>query len=331
MTWEAWIERIMTNVTDLIAGMSLPVIAAPMFTVSNPEMALATCAQGMMGTFPAHTTRSAGMLDEWLRTMADSLERLRDEGNDPVAPYGVNLVVHGTNQRLAGDLELCIKHKVPVILTSKGAPGEVFDAVHDYGGLVFHDIASARHAEKALAAGADGLIAVCGGAGGHCGTINPFALVNEVRQMTDRAVILAGAITTGRDILTAQVMGADLVYMGTRFINTEESGAADGYRQMIIDANATDIFFTGAMDGAPANLLAPSLLRAGVDLDELRRQTPGAIVAVDERKKRWKDVWSAGHGVGSINDVLSVRDLCDRLKAEYSLARDGLQRFHAAE
>jgi nitronate monooxygenase len=321
----------MTNVTDLIAGMSLPVIAAPMFTVSNPEMALATCAQGLMGTFPAHTTRSAGMLDDWLIGMSDSLTRMTDLGVDTVGPYGVNLVVHSTNKRLEGDLALCIKHKVPVILTSKGAPGEVFDAVHEYGGLVFHDIASARHAEKALAAGADGLIAVCAGAGGHCGTINPFALVNEVRQMTKGAVILAGAISTGRDVLAAQVMGADLVYMGTRFINTEESGAADGYRQMIMAANATDIFFTGVMDGAPANLLAPSLLRAGVELDDLRQQDPGAIVAVAERKKRWKDVWSAGHGVGAIHDVLSVHALCDRLKSEYAAAQGDLRRFRAAE
>lgn len=321
----------MTSVNDLITGMSLPVIAAPMFTVSNPDLALATCAQGMMGTFPAHTTRNVEMLEDWLATMADGVARLKDHGAGLVGPYGVNLVVHGTNLRLTGDLELCIKHKVPVILTSKGAPGEVFDAVHDYGGLVFHDIASARHAEKALEAGADGLIAVCGGAGGHCGTINPFALVNEVRQMTDKAIILAGAITTGRDVLAAQVMGADLVYMGTRFINTEESSAVDGYRQMIVEANATDIFFTGVMDGAPANLLAPSLVRAGVDLEGLKRQTPGAIVAAEESKKRWKDVWSAGHGVGSIHDVLSVQDLCDRLKAEYNAAKGDLGRLQAAE
>ena len=320
----------MSSVKELIAAMSLPVIAAPMFTVSNPEMALATCAQGLMGTFPAHTTRNVQMLEDWLTTMEEGLNRLRGESAGPVGPYGVNLVVHSTNQRLAGDLELCIKHEVPVILTSKGAPGEVFDAVHAYGGLVFHDIASARHAEKALEAGADGLIAVCSGAGGHCGTINPFALVNEVRQMTDKAIILAGAITTGRDVLTAQVMGADLVYMGTRFINTEESGAKDGYRQMIVEANATDIFFTAVMDGAPANLLAPSLIRAGVDLDGLKRQTPGAIVAADEGRKRWKDVWSAGHGVGSINDVLSVAALAGRLEAEYDAAKGDLGRFQAA-
>jgi nitronate monooxygenase len=330
MIWAPSIEIAMTQVTDLIAGMSLPVIAAPMFTVSNPEMALATCAQGLMGSFPAHTTRSAEMLEEWLVRMAEGVLQLAKQGGKTVGPYGVNLVVAAGNQRLDQDLELCIKHKVPVILTSKGAPGEVFDAVHEYGGMVFHDIGAARHAEKALAAGADGLIAVCGGAGGHCGTLNPFALVNEVRQMTDKAIILAGAITTGRDVLAAQVMGADLVYMGTRFINTEESGADDGYRQMIMEATATDIFF-GTIADAPSNLLVPSLLRAGVALDDLRRQDPNAILAVQERKKRWKDVWSAGHGVGSIHDVLSVAALCDRLKTEYAAARDDLPRFTGAQ
>ena len=175
-----------------------------------------------------------------------------------------------------------------------------------------------------MAAGADGLIAVCGGAGGHCGTINPFALVNEVRQLTDKTLILAGSVTTGRDVLAAQVMGADLVYMGTRFINTRESSASDGYRQMIVDTKSTDIFFTGALDGAPANLLAPSLVRAGVDPEDLKRQTPGAIVAAKSDKKRWKDVWSAGHGVGAIHDVLGVKELCDRLKSEYAKAKHDL-------
>ena len=319
----------MTNAADLIAGLSLPAIAAPMFTVSNLDLALATCAQGLMGSFPAHTTRSADMLEDWLTTMADGVARLSTQGVETVGPYGVNLVVAAGNQRLDQDLALCIKHEVPVILTSKGAPGEVFDAVHAYGGLVFHDIGAARHAEIALAAGADGLIAVCGGAGGHGGTLNPFALVNEVRRMTDKPIILAGAISTGRDILAAQVMGADLVYMGTRFINTEESGATDGYRQMIVEATATDIFF-GTITDAPANMLTPSLLRAGVKLDDLKRQDPDAIIAVQERRKRWKDVWSAGHGVGSIHDVLSVADLCDRLKAEYAAARDDLRRFETA-
>ena len=320
----------MSNVPDLIAGMTLPVIAAPMFTVSNPILALATCADGMMGSFPAHTTRSGDELEDWLITMAEGVVSLAEEGIEKVGPYGVNLVVSAGNERLDQDLNLCIKHKAPIILTSKGAPGEVFDAVHAYGGLVFHDIGAARHAEKALDAGADGLIAVCSGAGGHCGTINPFALVNEVRQMTDKTVILAGAITTGRDILAAQVMGADLVYMGTRFINTEESGAAESYRDMIIEATATDIFY-GNLSDAPSNTLAPCLIRAGVTLDQIRRQDNDAIRAVAERRKRWKDIWSAGHGVGVIHDVLPVKGLCDRLKHEYGLALADLNRFRPAE
>ena len=316
----------MSTVSNLIASMSLPVIAAPMFTVSNPNLALATCAQGMMGSFPAHTTRSREELEDWLTAMADGVVRLAKEGAEMVGPYGVNLVVSAGNQRLDQDLDLCIKHEVPIILTSKGAPGEVFNAVHAYGGLVFHDIGAARHAEKALDAGADGLIAVCGGAGGHCGTLNPFALVNEVRQMTDKAIVLAGAITTGRDILAAQVMGADLVYMGTRFINTEESGAVEGYQEMIIEATATDIFY-GTLTDAPSNVLAPCLIRAGVTLDQIRRQDNDAILAVAERRKRWKDIWSAGHGVGVIHDILPVKSLCDRLKKEYASAQADLSRF----
>jgi len=316
----------MSTVSNLIASMSLPVIAAPMFTVSNPNLALATCAQGMMGSFPAHTTRSREELEDWLTAMAEGVVRLAKEGTEMVGPYGVNLVVSAGNQRLDQDLDLCIKHEVPIILTSKGAPGEVFDAVHAYGGLVFHDIGAARHAEKALDAGADGLIAVCGGAGGHCGTLNPFALVNEVRQMTDKAIVLAGAITTGRDILAAQVMGADLVYMGTRFINTEESGAVEGYQEMIIEATATDIFY-GTLTDAPSNVLAPCLIRAGVTLDQIRRQDNDAILAVAERRKRWKDIWSAGHGVGVIHDILPVKSLCDRLKKEYASAQADLSRF----
>ena len=281
-----------------------------------------------MGSFPAHTTRSGEELEDWLIAMAEGVVKLAKEGAEKVGHYGVNLVVSSGNQRMDQDLDLCIKHEVPIILTSKGAPGEVVDAVHAYGGLVFHDIGTARHAEKALDAGADGLIAVCGGAGGHCGTLNPFALVNEVRQMTDKAIVLAGAITTGRDILAAQVMGADLVYMGTRFINTEESGAVEGYQEMIIEATATDIFY-GTLTDAPSNVLAPCLIRAGVTLDQIRRQDNDAILVVAERRKRWKDIWSAGHGVGVIHDILTVKSLCDRLKKEYASAQADLSRFQA--
>jgi len=320
----------MTTFEDIRRRMALPVIAAPMFLVSNPTMALASCRGGVIGSFPAHCTRTNEILGEWFRTMDEGMRRLEGElGREHVAPYAVNLVVHASNPRMPGDLELVIRHKVPIVLTSKGAPGDVFNRVHDYGGFILHDVASKRHAEKALEAGADGLIAVAGGAGGHCGTINPFALVNEIRQIFAGPIVLAGAISTGRDVLAAQVMGADLCYMGTRFINTVESSASDEYRAMICRAKSTDIFFTAAHDGAPANFLTESLVRAGVDLDELRYRKPGAVVAAQESKKQWKDIWSAGHGAGSVNDVLTVAELCQRLKREYAAARGELARFAA--
>ncbi|HYM29868.1 MAG TPA: nitronate monooxygenase [Candidatus Cybelea sp.] len=318
----------MTVYEDIRRRMALPVIAAPMFLVSNPTMALAACGAGVIGSFPAHTTRTGEDLEAWLVQMAEGLRRLEGElGRDNVAPYAVNLVVHATNARMAGDLERVIRHKVPIVLTSKGAPGDVFKRVHDYGGFILHDVASRRHAEKAIEAGADGLIAVAGGAGGHCGTINPFALMNEIRQVFAGPIVLAGSITTGRDVLAAEVLGADLVYMGTRFINTEESSAPPAYRQMICDSSATDIFFTRAVDGAPANFLTFSLNRAGIDLEELAAMRPGSIISAQESKKRWKDIWSAGQGVGSVNDVLPVRELCARLKREYAEARRGLVRL----
>jgi len=320
----------MTTLDDIRRRTALPVIAAPMFLVSNPAMALATCREGLIGSFPAHSTRTNEVLGEWLKIMDEGLRRLEDErGREAVGPFAVNLVVHASNPRMAGDLDLIIRHEVPIVLTSKGAPGDVFRRVHDYGGFILHDVASKRHAEKALEAGADGLIAVAGGAGGHCGTINPFALVNEIRQIFAGPIVLAGALTTGRDVLAAQVMGADLVYMGTRFINTVESSASDEYRAMICRAKATDVFFTAAHDGAPANFLTESLVRAGIDLDELRYRRPGPVVAAQQSKKQWKDIWSAGHGAGSVNDVLTVAELCQRLKREYAEAKQGLAHLAA--
>ncbi len=304
----------MTTYAELLDKLAIPLIAAPMFLVSNPKLAMAACREGILGTFPAHCTRTRDVFEEWLKEMAAGFE---EDSAENYAPYGVNLVVHPTNPRFEGDLELCIKYKVPVVLTSKGAPGDTFGQIHDYGGLILHDVASRRHAEKALEAGADGLIAVCGGAGGHTGTINPFALVNEIRQITDKPIVLAGGMTTGRDILAAQVMGADLVYMGTRFIATNEATVTDEYRQMLCDTNANDVFFTAALDGAPANWLKPSLLAAGIDLDELVRTPATEVMSPDKVKGRYKNIYSAGHGVGNIHKVEPVADVCRRLKAEY--------------
>ena len=309
------------DVQHLIDRMAIPAIAAPMFLVSNPSLALACCAEGIMGSFPAHGTRSREEFQAWLDEMMDGTRRLEDQGKT-LAPWAVNLVVHASNPRYPGDLELVEKYKVPVVLTSKGAPGEAIKRIHGWGAVALHDIANRRHAEKALEAGVDGVIAVAGGAGGHTGTINPFALMNEVRQLGEHfAVVLAGGLTTGRDVLAAQTMGSDLAYIGTRFIATQEAMAAAPHKTMILDTRATDVFLTASIDGAPANWLVPSLLAAGIDLDLLRTTLPGKIVSAHENKKRWKDIYTAGHGVGNIEDVPEAAALCRRLIAQYREAR----------
>ena len=319
----------MPTIREIVAQLEIPAIVAPMFLVSNPAMSLAACGEGIMGSFPAHGTRSTEQFEGWLVEMREGLAKQRDAGGKP-SPYAVNLVVHSSNPRMRDDLELCVKYEVPVILTSKGAPGDVFKAIHDYGGVTLHDIASQRHAEKAIKAGADGVIAVAGGAGGHTGTINPFALLNEVRQIWDGMIVLAGGMTTGRDVLATRAMGADLAYIGTRFIATTEAMASDGHKAMIVASKATDVFFSASIDGAPANWLTKSLTAAGVDLDALRTTLPGKIVAAGESRKRWKDIWTAGHGVGNIASVLGTAELCRQLKAEYAAARRAIAPLAAA-
>ena len=305
--------------------MKMPLIVAPMFLVSNPAMTIAACRAGVIGSYPAHATRTREIFGEWLVETEAGLQAAADAGENP-APFAVNLVVHSSNARMEGDLELVLKHEVPIVLTSKGAPDDVFSKIHDYGGVAFHDVASARHAEKAVAAGADALIAVAGGAGGHCGTINPFALVNEIKQVTDRPIILAGGLTCGQDVLAAETMGASMAYMGTRFIATEESLAPKAYSDALIEGKATDIFLSAALDGAPANWYAPSLVKAGIDLDELSATRPGKIVTSDgQSKQRYKGIWSAGHGIGATRSVVSVQALCEQLINEYRDARTALQ------
>ncbi len=317
------------EVQKLIDRMAIPAIAAPMFLVSNPALTLACCAEGIMGSFPAHGTRSREEFQAWLDEMVEGIRRLEDHGKK-LAPWAVNLVVHASNPRYAGDLELVEKYKVPVVLTSKGAPGEAIKRIHGFGAVALHDIANRRHAEKALEAGVDGVIAVAGGAGGHTGTINPFALMNEVRQLgEDFAVVLAGGLTTGRDVLAAQTMGADLAYIGTRFIATQEAMAAAGHKKMILDTRATDVFLTASIDGAPANWLVPSLVAAGIDLDVLRTTLPSKIVSAQENKKRWKDIYTAGHGVGNIDDIPTAAELCRRLIVQYREAKESLGRVAA--
>ncbi|MFO7530756.1 MAG: nitronate monooxygenase family protein [Marinobacter sp.] len=312
--------------SSLADSLSLPLVAAPMFLISGPELALACCKEGIVGTFPALNQRTSEGFEQWLVQMHEELEQFRSENPDTrVAPWAVNLIVHRSNPRWQADLELCVKHKVPMVITSLGAASQVVDAVHSYGGLVFHDVTNQKHARKAAEAGVDGIIAVAAGAGGHAGTINPFVLVHEIREVFDGTILLAGGLSHGEDILAAQALGADLAYVGTRFINTTESQAEDAYRNMIIEAVSADIIHTPAVSGVPASFMRQSLEAAGYDMDKLNQAGDinygEKLKPVDDEAKAWKTVWSAGQGVSQIHDVLRVSDLVDRLKQEYREAR----------
>jgi len=311
--------------TVLEGRLSIPAIAAPMFIVSGPELVLATCKAGVVGTFPVVNARNHELLDQWLGEIGADLEAARaGNPNQPIAPHGVNLVVHRTNVRLEKDLELTVKHKVPVVVTSVGNPGDIAKTIQDYGGVVFHDVTNIRHAQKAAAAGVDGLILVCSGAGGHAGTMNPFALVRQVREFFDGTIILSGCISDGAGIRAAEALGADLAYLGTRFIATEESQAKDGYKAMLVEAQASDIVYTPSISGLPANFIRQSLEEAGLDPANLP-PAPKVDMAEEldpDRSKAWKDIWSAGEGVGSIHDLPSTSDLIARLENEYWAAVD---------
>lgn len=295
-------------------GLKLPVIAAPMFLVSGPELVIASCKAGVIGTFPALNQRTTEGYSEWLDEIKAAL-------GPEDAQYGVNIIVHNTNPRVMADLEVTVRHKVPLVITSLGAVKDVVDAVHSYGGLVFHDVTTVRHAQKAAQAGVDGLILVCAGAGGHAGTWSPFALLNEVRQFFKGTIILSGCMSSGQDIATAMMLGADFAYLGTRFINTAESRAPDEYKDMIDEAHAVDIVYTPAISGIPANFMAQSLIANGLDPKSLPDKTKVDLgKELDHEVKAWKSVWSAGQGVGSIDDVPSTADLVARLKREFDEA-----------
>jgi nitronate monooxygenase len=298
--------------------LAIPAIAAPMFLVSGPDLVVETCRSGIIGTFPALNQRTSEGYAAWLDEIRQRLSRIETS-----SPFGVNLIVHKTNERLRRDIEITVQHRVPIVITSLGAVRDVVDAIHSYGGLVFHDVINLRHAQKAAEAGVDGLIAVCAGAGGHAGLLNPFAFVAEIRRIFDKTVILSGAITHGRQIAAAQLMGADLAYLGTRFINTRESLAPAGYKEMILASTAKDIVYTPAISGVHANFLRASIVAAGSDPDNLQSSVKLSISSEDEAKA-WKDVWSAGQGVGDIQDILPASELCRRLIAEYREAIKGL-------
>lgn len=311
----------MSSKAHFINDLSLPVIAAPMFLISGPQLVIECCKNGIVGTFPALNQRSSEGFEEWLVEIKSALADFEKETGKKAAPFGVNLIVHQTNPRLEADLKLCVKHKVPLIITSLGAVKQVVNAVHSYGGIVFHDVIKKRHAEKAAEAGVDGLILVAAGAGGHAGNLNPMSLVAEVKQFFDKTILLSGCISTGRDIATAMQMGADLAYMGTRFINTSESKAPEEYRKMIIEAGASDIVYTAAISGVHANFLGASLHAAGLTEEDLKKNTKIDFgKELDTEAKAWKTIWSAGQGVTTIANVVSVTELVSTLKTEFKTA-----------
>ncbi len=308
---------------SLVGRLRLPVVAAPMFLVSGLDLVIGACRAGVLGTFPALNQRTSDGLDDWLTILDAAL------GPDD-APYGVNLIVHRTNERVAADLAVILRHRVPVVITSLGAAPEVVRAVHSYGGVVFHDVTNLRHACKAADAGVDGLILVAAGAGGHAGSLSPFALVGEVRAMFHGTILLAGAITSGSDVFAARAMGADLAYLGTRFLATTESLASEAYREQVVSATAADIVYTPSVSTIPANFLRRSLELAGLDPDAAAG--PGDLGHVTNPARThaaaWREIWSAGQGVGGIESVLPVAQLVERLAREYA---DALARVRAED
>lgn len=308
------------TIQELKDRLRLPVIVAPMFIVSGTKLVIEACKNGMVGTFPSLNGRTPEDFENMLIEITTELKKFEEETGKKPAPYGVNIIVNRTNPRVQTDLMICAKYKVPLIITSLGAVKELVDAVHGYGGLVFHDVVKKRHAEKAAEAGVDGIICVSAGAGGHAGTSHPFALVNEVKSFYNGAVLMAGSINSGNEVLAAQMVGADFAYMGTRFINTKECLAQKEYKQMIIESEIGDVVYTPGVSGVLGNFLVKSISNAGIDITQQKEEDFSKLSQDDA--KAWKDIWSAGHGVTTIKDVPSVSELTDRLEKEYKDAID---------
>jgi nitronate monooxygenase len=315
--------------TNIFKNLSLPVIAAPMFLISGPKLVIECCKNGIIGTFPALNQRTTEGFEKWIIEIKSALDLFEKETGKKAAPFGVNLIVHQTNPRVKADLEICIKHKVPIIITSLGAVPQLVGAIHSYGGLVFHDVIKKRHAEKAAEAGVDGLILVCAGAGGHAGTLNPMPFVAEIKKFFHKTILLSGCISNGQDIASALQIGADIAYMGTRFINTKESKATEDYRKMIIESDANDIVYTAAISGVSANFLRPSLEAMGITEEMLKRTKKidfGKELSVMEKEaKAWSTIWSAGQGVTNISDNPTVKNLVDLMKKEFKVAIEAQQ------
>ena len=307
-----------------LSRLRLPVIGSPLFIISNPELVIAQCTAGIVGSFPALNARPASQLDEWLAQVTEALAAWdREHPEQPAAPFAVNQIVHRSNERLEHDMELCARYRVPLVITSLGARPEVNQAVHAWGGLVLHDVIDDRFAHKAVEKGADGLIAVAAGAGGHAGTLSPFALVQEIRSWFDGPLVLSGAIARGESVLAAQAMGADLAYMGSAFIATEEARAVSAYKQMVVDSSARDIVYSSLFTGVLGNYLRGSIVAAGLDPEHLPAGDPSQMdfAAAIGGAKAWKDIWGCGQGIGAVREVLPARALVQRLQAEYQAAR----------
>ncbi|HPA37381.1 MAG TPA: nitronate monooxygenase family protein [Phenylobacterium sp.] len=306
----------------------LPVIASPLFIISNPDLVIAQCKAGIVGSFPALNARPASQLDEWLARITEELADWDRKNPDrPSAPFAVNQIVHKTNDRLEHDVEMCVKYKVPVIITSLGAREDVNAALHSYGGVVMHDVINDRFARKAVEKGADGLIPVAAGAGGHAGHLSPFALIQEIRAWFDGPIALSGSIANGAAILAAQAMGADLAYIGSAFIATKEANAEQGYKDMIVSSSGDDIVYSNLFTGVHGNYLRPSIIAAGLDPDNLPESDPSKMnfgSGGNTKAKAWKDIWGCGQGIGALHDIPSAGDLVDRFAAEYEAAKADL-------
>jgi nitronate monooxygenase len=312
----------MPRLPKALQNLALPVIGAPLFIISNPKLVIEQCKAGIVGSMPALNARPASLLDEWLHEITESLAAHdRAHPDAPAAPFAINQIVHKSNDRLEHDLEMVVKHKVPVVITSLGARIDVNEAVHSYGGIVLHDVINNAFAHKAVDKGADGLIAVAAGAGGHAGVKSPFALIQEIREWFDGPLVLSGSIATGGAVLAAQAMGADLAYVGSAFIATHEANASEPYKQAIVDCNSDDVVYTSLFTGVHGNYLKPSIRAAGLDPDNLPESDPSKMSFGSDRKKAWKDIWGCGQGIGAVTQVVPAGALVARLKREYEAAR----------
>ena len=305
-------------------NISIPVIGAPLFLISVPDLVIAQCKAGIIGSFPALNARPQHVLEEWIVRIKTELKEYQEQNPDKkVAPFAVNQICHGSNDRLQGDMEICVKHEVPIIITSLRPPAEVVEATHSYGGLVFHDVINVRHAKKAADMGVDGLILVCAGAGGHAGALSPFALSREVKSWFDGTIILSGSIGDGYSVASALALGADFAYLGTRFIATHEANAEPEYKQMLIESSANDIVYSNLFTGVLGNYLKPSIQNSGLDPDNLPTADKSAMnfgSGGNTDSKAWKDIWGSGQGIGLIEDAPTVEELVNRLKSEFTEA-----------